>query len=291
MTRSSRLRRSLLFVPGAEPLKIEKARGAGADALLLDLEDGVLPKDKERARGEVAAAVARGGFGRTEACVRLNAATTGAFAADVEATAKAGVRSFMLPKSERPEIVREAVEHIASLCGGADVAVLALVETALGASNAAVVAGVAAVEALCFGHADFALDVGVVDAEPAAGILYFARGTLVRAAAAAGVAAIDTVCLAVRDAEAFRRDAEQARGLGFEGKLCIHPAQVGIANEVFAPTREQIERATRVVAAAASAAEEGRGVFTFEGQMIDAPLVERCERLLSRARRAGLLGD
>jgi citrate lyase subunit beta/citryl-CoA lyase len=146
------------------------------------------------------------------------------------------------------------------------------------------------VVALCFGHADFALDLGVSAADPSTGILYHARCSLVLAAKGAAVAPIDTVCLGVRDAEAFRRDALQALALGFEGKLCIHPAQVSIANEVFAPTREQIEHALRVVEAAAAARRDGRGVFSFEGQMIDSPLVERCERLLARARRAGSLG-
>ncbi len=286
-----RARRSLLFVPGAEPRKIEKGRGAGADTLLIDLQDGVLPDDKYRARGEVAQALARGGFGDTEVCVRLNGAGTDEFADDVAATAAAGVRSFMLPACERPESVHAAIEHISSACKGNGFAILALVETALGVVNALAIGKIGRVEALSFGHADFALDAGVDPADPSSGILYHARCNLVLAAKAAGTPAIDTVCLAVRDGEIFRRDAAQALALGFDGKLCIHPAQVGIANEVFAPTQEQIDAAARVVEAAAAAHREGRGVFALEGRMIDAPLVQRSERLLERARRLGLLRE
>lgn len=289
MPKTSPLRRSLLFVPGAEPRKLDKARAAGADTLVIDLEDSVLPGDKERARGEVAAALSQGGFGETEVCVRLNAASTDAFPGDVEAMAAAGVRTFMLPKCETPEALRGAVERVVAALSGGEVVILALVETALGVANAAALAAHESVEALCFGHADFALDLGVSDASPSTGIIYHARCNLVLAAKAAGIMAIDTVCLAVRDPEAFRHDAAQGLALGFEGKLCIHPAQVVIANEIFAPAPGQIEQALRIIEAAASARQDGRGVFVFEGKMIDAPVIDRCERLLERARRAGLL--
>jgi citrate lyase subunit beta/citryl-CoA lyase len=119
--------------------------------------------------------------------------------------------------------------------------------------------------------------------------VYHARCSLVIAAKACGVAPIDTVCLAVNDDETFRRDAEVGRTLGFEGKLCIHPRQVGIANAVYTPVPEQIAYALRVIDAWERARAEARGVFTLDGKMIDAPLVAVQQRVLARARRAGAL--
>jgi citrate lyase subunit beta/citryl-CoA lyase len=132
---------------------------------------------------------------------------------------------------------------------------------------------------------------GLDQPDPAAGVVFYARCALSVAAHAADLAAIDTVCLAVRDQAAFRADAQLGASLGFEGKLCIHPSQVAIANEVFAPTIEQIERAQRVVTAWTEAQAEGRGVFSLDGQMIDAPVAAAQQRVLERARKASAIPD
>ncbi|TMA80792.1 MAG: CoA ester lyase, partial [Deltaproteobacteria bacterium] len=147
------------------------------------------------------------------------------------------------------------------------------------------------IEALCFGHADFALQLGLPDADPSRGTIYHARCALVLAAKACGLAPIDTVHLAVKDEAGFREDAARGLHLGFEGKLCIHPRQVEIANAVFTPGPAQIEYARRVIAAWEDARASERGVFTLDGKMIDAPLVAVQRRVLERARRAGALPD
>jgi citrate lyase subunit beta/citryl-CoA lyase len=286
-----RLRRSLLFVPGAEPRKIEKAREAGADTLLLDLEDAVAPQQKAEARANVAAVLRAGGLGNAEVAVRVNAPGTPYFEADLEAVIGAGGRTLMLPKSEKVEEIVAVVESIETReTHGAAVKLLLLVESPAGVTNAfALGQAVPRTEALCFGHADFALSMGLIEADASRGIIYHARCAVVIAAKACGVAPIDTVYLAVKDEQAFRADTELGLRLGFEGKLCIHPRQVEIANAVYTPSKEQIDYALRVVEAWERAEREGRGVFTLDGKMIDAPLVAVQQRVLERARRAGVL--
>ena len=287
-----RLRRSLLFVPGAEPRKLEKAGAAGADTLLLDLEDSVAPAQKAEARDNVAALL-RAGAGSSELAVRVNAPGTPYFDADLEAVIGAGGCAVLLPKSESAEQIAAVAETIASLERGRDgpaSKLLLLVESPAGVANAlAIGRATPRVEALCFGHADFSLAMGLSDADASRGIVYHARCNVVIAAKACGVAPIDSVHLAVKDDEAFRRDAEIGLHLGFEGKLCIHPRQVEITNEVYTPRQEQIDYALRVIAAWEAAEREGRGVFTLDGKMVDAPLVAAQQRILERARLAGAL--
>jgi len=288
-----RLRRSLLFVPGAEPRKIEKARGAGADTLLLDLEDAVAPSQKDEARATVAAALQSRMFGDAEVAVRVNAPGTPYFEADLEAVIGAGGRSILLPKSESVEqiaAVAQAIERLESGASEATTKLLLLVESPAGVAGAlAIGRATPRVDALCFGHADVSLAMGLGEADASRGIVYHARCSVVIAAKACGVAPIDSVHLAVKDDDAFRKDAELGLQLGFEGKLCIHPRQVEITNEVYTPTPEQIYHALRVIEASEIAQREGRGVFTLDGKMIDAPLVAVQRRLLERARRAGAL--
>jgi citrate lyase subunit beta/citryl-CoA lyase len=288
------LRRSLLFVPGAEPRKIEKAREAGADTLVLDLEDSVAPQQKAEARATVAAALRDGGFGDMELAVRVNAPGTPYFGADLNAVIEAGARCLLIPKSESAEGIEGVVallEHLEPQPAATDVTkLLLLIESPEGVANATAIGrATPRVEALCFGHADFALSMGLTEADASRGIIYHARCTVAIAAKACGLAPIDTVYLAVKDEQGFRADTELGLRLGFEGKLCIHPRQVEIANEVYTPSPEQIEYALRVVQAWERAEREGRGVFTLDGKMIDAPLVAVRRRVLERARRAGLL--
>jgi citrate lyase subunit beta / citryl-CoA lyase len=281
-----RLRRSLLFVPGAEPRKLERAREAGADTLILDLEDAVAPEQKAAARANVAAALRGDAFGGVELAVRVNAPGSDDFAADVEAVLAAGGRTLLVPKAEHPD---ELARAIAAAGIGPEVTLLLLVESPLGIANAvALGAATARVEALCFGHADFSLEMGLREADAARGVVFHARCAVAIAAKASRAAPIDCVHLAVKDEAAFRADAELGLSLGFEGKLCIHPRQAAIANEVYTPREEEIANARRVVEAAEAARAEGRGVFALDGKMIDAPLIAVQRRILDRARRAGV---
>lgn len=291
------LRRSLFFVPGGEPRKLEKARSAGADTLLLDLEDSVALPEKDRARELVAGFLRERDLGGAEPAVRVNVPGTPYFEDDLAAAVASGAAAIMLPKSQSPEELVEVAERIGALersggKGDGPVRLLALVETAAGIARVTSLASATPrIDALCFGHADFSRDMGLAGADPSEGVVFHARCALAIAARAGGVAPIDTVCLDVRDEQAFRRDAELGLQLGFEGKLCIHPLQVGIANEVHTPTKEQIAYARRVLEASEQAAAEARGVFTVDGKMVDAPLVAAQRSVLERARRAGVLSD
>ncbi len=281
MTTAVRLRRSLLFVPGAEEQKIEKAAGAGADTLLLDLEDSVTPERKPVARQQVAAAIAAGSLGKAELVVRVNAAGTPYFEDDLAAVGEAGAAAIMLPKTEGAKEVVRATE-------AAGLPVLALVETARGILAAGELAQATGLVALCFGHVDLARDMGLTVDDASKGILFHARCQLVLAAKAAGLCAIDSVSLSLTDEAAFGAEARAGLELGYEGKLCVHPAQVAIANRVFTPTDEQIAYANRVVVEWKAAEAEGRGVFALDGRMFDRPLVLSQQRLLERARLAGV---
>jgi citrate lyase subunit beta/citryl-CoA lyase len=287
------LRRSLLFVPGGEPRKLERADSAGADTLVFDLEDSVELGSKERARALVAERLAAG-TGDSECVVRVNGCHTSYFESDVIELVAAGARSLMLPKSS-PATLAQARLHLASVeqrlaLEAGCVRLLGLVETANGiASLQRLLNEPARLDAVCFGNADFSLDMGLADGDLSAGVVYHARCSLAIAAVAMSVVAIDGVCLAFRDDAAFESEARAALGRGYTGKLCIHPTQVAIANDVFTPTSEQIARARRVVDASAAAERAGQGVFSLDGSMVDAPVLGLQQRLLERARLAGVL--
>ena len=297
MDASPRLRRSLLFVPGSEPRHLARAREAGADTLLFDLEDAVAAAAKAQARALVTARLRAGGFGATEPAVRVNAPGTPHFDADLEAVVAAGAEAIMVPKAESADELARIGEMLSRLerTGGRHagaVRLLALVETAAGVANAlALAAATPRLDGLCFGHADFARDMRLADADASQGVILHARCALAIAARACRLPAIDSVCLAVRDGVAIRADAALGLGLGFAGKLCIHPQQVAIVNQVYTPTAAQIAAAQRVVAAWRQAQREGRGVFALDGVMVDAPVVAAEEQVLERARRAGALKD
>ncbi|MBW2495041.1 MAG: CoA ester lyase [Deltaproteobacteria bacterium] len=295
MQRTPRLRRSLLFVPGAEQRKLDRSRESAADLLVFDLEDSVVPDQKASARELVAERVRSGGSEGPEMAVRVNPPESAYFEADLEAVVAAGARTIMLPKSENPEGLARAAAAAARLeakfeAPSGSVRLLALVETAAGISRVEALAGCdPRIDALCFGNADFSLDMGLPEPDPATGVLLHARCRLAVAAAAEKLAPIDGVCLAVKDADAFREEGNFALRLGFEGKLCIHPAQAEIANSIFTPTSGQIETALRVIEGWEAAVAEGRGVFALDGKMIDPPLVDIHQRVIDRARLAGVL--
>jgi len=284
------LRRSLLFVPGIATQRFGKAKASGADAILFDLEDSVPPDAKGDAREAVCVALSEGGFERSEAAVRVNAPGTPFHEDDVRATALAGAAAIMVPKSERADDLHTVAAILDDV--GAGTRILALLETPLGVARALEV-GMATprVDALCFGHADFALEMGVSANDPSKGVLYHARCAVAVAARGCGVQPVDNVCLAVRDEEALRRDVRVGMQIGYEGKLCIHPSQVTIANEMYTPAREEVDYAQKVLSRWQAARAQGLGVFTLDDKMVDAPLVRAQERVLERARRAGLISE
>jgi citrate lyase subunit beta/citryl-CoA lyase len=274
--------RSFLFAPGSDERKLEKALEAGADAVVADLEDAVVPEEKRRARSLVAEALSA-----PAPCLRLarvNAAGSEWFADDVAALAGLGLDALVLPKA-----TPAAAEALAAREAG--VPVVAIVETAAGLLEASSLAAAPSVAALVLGAVDLGLALGL---EPRAdGLELLApRSTLVVASAAAGLRGpIDQVWTDTRDDEGLERDCLLARSLGFRGKACIHPRQVAVVNGAFAPSERELRRAEEVVAAYERAATEGRGAVALDGELVDLPVVERARQLLNDAKEGVPHGD
>lgn len=265
MARSLGAARSLLFVPGNRPDRFEKALAAGADVVVLDLEDAVAPPEKPAAREHIARFLR----GNGKPCVvRVNATTTAWHRDDVAMAADRGA-AVMLPKAE----------NAADVCAVAgQVEVIALVETALGVLNSFAIASAPGVSRLAFGSLDFAAELGINADDHHA--LYAARTQLVLASGAAHLPPpVDGVTSAVHDEVRLRADLANAHRLGFGGKLCIHPAQVDAVNAGFAPSQDEVEWATEVIAAVRAAGDTG--VIVLNGRMVDAPVIRRAERILA----------
>jgi citrate lyase subunit beta/citryl-CoA lyase len=271
-------RRSVLFSPGDKPDLMRKAPSTGADVVVFDLEDAVAPEGKSAGREAVHQVLSDPSFDPDcEVCVRVSADDAPADLGTVLAD-DPRVDAVMLPKAESAEDVDTLAAQLAER--DADLPVFALCETARGVLHAEEIAAADATTAVCFGAEDLSADVGANRTESGTEVLY-ARQHVVLAASAADVAAIDTVFTDLEDAERLREDTQFARDLGYDGKMVIHPAQVSVVNDAFTPTDEQVAWAERVLAGRDE--HEGEGVFRVDGEMIDAPLVARAERVLDRA--------
>lgn len=265
--------RSLLFAPGGEERKLVKALAASADAVIADLEDAVVPAAKAEARELVVRMLAEAQTPSAR-LVRLNGTDTEFFPEDLAAVAELDLEGLVLPKA--------TPEAVAAL-GSDGPPVIAIVETAQGLRLAYETAAEPRVVALMLGAVDLGAELALESRSDGLEILY-ARSKLVVDSAAAGIRPpFDVVHLEVHDAEGLAAEALLARSLGFGGKTCIHPAQVPIINHVFTPSVEQVERARGVLAAYERALTEGRGVVTFDGKMVDLPVVERARRILAAA--------
>ncbi|MFC3478762.1 HpcH/HpaI aldolase/citrate lyase family protein [Halobacterium litoreum] len=278
------VRRSVLFSPGDQPELMRKAPGAGADVVVFDLEDAVAPGQKDEARAAVRGVLDDAEFDPDcEVCVRVNPVGSGA-GDDVEAVlSDGGFDAVMLPKTGDADDVatlgRLLDEH------DAEAPVLALVESAAGVLNAQSIAAEEPTDALVFGAEDLSADIGATRTDEGTEVLH-AREHVVLAASAADVDAIDTVYTDIEDTDGLAAETRFAAGLGFDGKMAIHPAQVAPINDAYTPDPEQVEWAERVLEAKRAADEEGRGVFRVDGEMIDAPLIAQAERIVARANAA-----
>ncbi len=268
--------RSLLFAPGNDERKLEKALAAGADAVVADLEDAVPAAEKEAAR-TVARRVLGGAATPSLVAVRVNAADTEQWGADLQAVADLELDALVLPKAT-PDAV--------GALGPDGPPVIAIVETALGVRHAYETARMPRVAALVLGAVDLGLELSLEPRADGKEVLY-ARSRLVVDSAAAGLRSpFDVVHVDTRDDDGLEAEARLARSLGFRGKACIHPAQVAIVNRVFSPTEEERERARRVVEAYERGLADGRGAVALDGEMIDLPVVERARRILAETERS-----
>jgi citrate lyase beta subunit len=285
-------RRALLYMPGDDRRKIEKATTLGVDCICMDMEDGVAITRKTEARAVIAQAMKDLDFGTSERCIRINSFGSGFEKFDLAAAVATNPDTIVVPKVETAEQVRSISEYIemyelASNMNIGSLRMLVGVETAKGVLNLKEIAGAdKRLEAIIFGAEDFAASVGATRTEGAAEVLY-ARSAVVTACAAHELQAIDMVYIDFHDIEGLRLEAEQGARLGFSGKQIIHPNQVQAVQEAFTPSDEAIEYAQRVVRAFAASQKEGKGAFALDGKMIDMPLLKNAQKVLDRARAAG----
>lgn len=269
--------RSYLFVPGDRPERFDKACGAGADAVIVDLEDAVAPAAKASARQHLLAWL--DGAGRTVAAplyVRINAAGSSWFEADLALCRHAGVAGIVLPKAEQ-------VADLQAVAAAGARTILPLVESALGLWNALALCRVPQVERLVFGSIDFAADLSLRESRES---LLHARSQLVLAARVAGIGApVDGVTLAIDDAALVHSDTVHARGLGFGAKLCIHPKQMAAVHAALLPTPEELAWAQRVQAAFHRGG--GGAAVAVDGKMVDRPVLLLAQKLLVESTRRG----
>jgi citrate lyase subunit beta/citryl-CoA lyase len=264
------LPRSYLFVPGNRPERFDKACAAGADAVIIDLEDAVPAAQKAAARNAVAAWLAPA----KPVLLRINSTDSEWFGDDLELCKQPGVAGIVLPKAEFPE----QLQQLATACPA--LALLPLIETAQGFYNALPLARCLGVQRLLFGSIDFQLDLGIEGDDDA--LLYF-RSQLVGLSRLAGIQApVDGVTTALDDPAQLQSDTQRARLLGFGAKLCIHPAQIAAVNLHFSPSREEQAWAERVLAAAEAA--QGAAV-ALDGKMIDRPVILRAQKITVQASR------
>ena len=290
------LLRSWLFVPGNRPRFIEKALGVSADAIFLELEDGVPVAEKPAARELVVAALGRHAGGVMQ-FVRVNSMRSPWFDDDLEAILHTGLAGICLPKVESPRQVEvlagklEAFEESANIAD--PIRIIASIESAASLVNApAIAASHERLVALMLGAEDFALDLGLgTNREGEARELLYARSAVVIAAAAANLFAIDGVYPQLEDDEGLLQDARQARRLGFRAKSTFHPGQIAIINDVFSPSTDEIEYAQRVIAAFDGAVQRGDGAVAVGGQLVDQPVVQRARQLLASAQLLACTGD
>jgi citrate lyase beta subunit len=284
-------RRSLLYVPGDDRHKIEKALTFGADCICLDMEDGVAQNRKVEARASIAAALRELTFGASEKLARINPVGSGLEKEDIEAALPSHPDGIVVPKVESLEQIQWASEKIeaAELSSGwpvNSIRVLVGIETAKAMLALKDIASHPRLDGLIFGGEDYAASIGAVRTTEAWELLT-ARSLVVMHAKAFGLQAIDMVTVDYKDIDRVKREAIFGAQLGYTGKQVIHPAQVGPAQEMFTPDEASIRSAKRLVEAFEAHQKEGRGAFGLDGQMIDMPLVKAAQNVLERARAAG----
>ncbi len=281
--------RSVLYMPGSNPRALDKAKSLAADALILDLEDAVAPAEKPRARELVAEAVRTGGYGRRKLIVRINALSTEWGEADLAAAIQCGPDAILIPKASTPADITTVAERMGKASDRTTI--WAMMETPLGALEAnAIAAAHPRLEGLVLGTNDLVKELGCATPPDRLPILT-ALSLCLMAARAHGLVCIDGVYNAFRDDEGLRAECEQGRALGFDGKTLIHPGQLAITNEVFAPSGAELESARAVVAAFDEAMARGEGVAVLNGRIIENLHVETARRTIARAETIAALTE
>ncbi len=289
--------RTALFVPGNRPDRVEKAVGSGADAVIIDLEDAVPPSEKAESRPKVREKITA--FRESVILVRVNAIGSEFLAGDLDEIVVDGLGCIVVPKVESAGDVREIDGHLSEVERRKDlepgtISVIPLIESARAVQNVFEILSErtkpSRLLTAAFGAADYTLDMGIEITREGAELDY-PRSRIAVACRAAGVdPPLDTpFMIDLKDVDALRADAERAKRLGFQGKLCIHPIQIEACHAVFSPTAEEVEHAERVIQAFEDAEARGIGAIQLDGKFIDAPIVEKSRRIAKLA--AAIRGD
>lgn len=296
----TRLRRSVHFVPGANEKMLTRSLELEADSLVLDLEDAVTPARKDEARDVVAGWLRDVDFGRQERMVRMNPLDTPWGLEDLRATMVHPPDTYMVPKPRTladlnaidAEITRLEQEY-AHPQGAVGLLVVAT-ETAMGTLQLPTFTQCPRVTALSWGAEDLSAALGATRNRDDDGayldVFRYCRVQTLLCAVAGDVHPIDTVFVDINDVEGLKRESREAAWSGYTGKITIHPSQVPIVNEVFTPSPGDVAEARELVEAFEQAGSEGRMAFSFRGQMVDVPHLERARKILARAEQAGVTG-
>ena len=283
-----RPRRSVLYMPGSNARALEKAKSIAADALILDLEDAVAPDAKATARDQVCAAVKAGGYGSRELIIRINALDTPWGRDDLTAAAAAGPDAILLPKPGTGTAIADMTAAMQAEGAPERTRLWAMVETPLAILNIAEIAASAHVAGsrlacLVMGTNDLVKETRADLSANRRPALYWLSAA-VTAARAYGLDVLDGVYNNFKDAEGFARECDHGRMLGFDGKTLIHPDQVAKANEVFAPPAAEVAFAAKIVAAFDQPENQGKGVITVDGRMVELLHAEMARRTLAIAK-------
>ena len=284
-TKKDQLRRSRLYLPGNEPKFFMNAGLHSPDGIILDLEDSVAPTEKDAAQLLVRNVLRSVDFYNAERMVRINQLPKGLD--DLKYIIQHNVNVILVPKCESAEQIKQLEKEVDKLKKQHKVNnaiyFMPIIESALGVIKAYEIATASKNNcALAIGLEDYTADIGTQRTNEGRESIY-ARQTLVNAAKAAGIQAIDTVFSDVSDMEALRQSVLEAKSLGFEGKGCIHPRQIKVVHDAFAPTTEEIEKAKKIVLAFEEAEKKGLGVVSLGSKMIDPPVVKRAQRTIELA--------
>lgn len=291
--RKARTRRSMLFVPGANAAMVSNSFIYPADALMFDLEDSVILREKDAARRLIYHALQHPLYRDVETIVRVNALDSAWGVDDLEAVVRGGVDIVRLPKTDTARDVIDIENEIARIekaCGRepGSTGLLAAIESAEGITQAVEIARSSPrLIGIALGAEDYVRNLQT-ERSPGGIELLFARCSILQAARSAGIQAFDTIYSDANDEAGFLREAALVKQLGFDGKSLINPRQIELLHNLYAPSGSEVEFARTVLEAADKAAHEGHGVVSLNGKMVDSPVIERARLVLSRAELSGI---
>ena len=288
----SKIRRSMLFIPGSNAAMLSTAFVHKPDSIMFDLEDAVALREKDTARLLVFHAIQHPVYDGIEKVVRINPLDTPFGLLDLEAAVRGGADIIRLPKTDRAEDIHELEKHVERIereCGRqvGSTKLMAAIESASGVVNAVSIATASPrMDSIALAGFDYVVDMQTSRGDGTE--LFYARCALLHAARAAKIDAFDVVFSDVNDDEGFLKEVELIKRLGFNGKSLINPRQIELLHNAYAPTAAEVAKAERIVEAAEKAEREGLGVVSLNGKMVDAPVVNSARRTLQLAKTSGI---